>query len=230
MTDLLCVTCPVLRPAGQPRQPNHPAVCDGDRERLQTDLLGVTLVGVELHPGRTGAERRASGFESRPPLIVGGLSLTARGSMLPVKEGRPWPQDQLGNPPPLDVLWWWAEDWHTIRAMREQMPAPRLRAVVKWLTDRLDWACDHHPAIDEFAADLRLLTIELRPYTHAETGERVGSCPQRFGDDVCDTPLYVDPYVDEIQCRRCKMTWKRRAGEWMHLRAQQLSAGVETAA
>jgi len=60
-------------------------------------------------------------------------------------------------------------------------------------------------------------------------GEPVGRCSRQLGEERCNTPLYVDPYVDEIQCMRCRQNWKRRDGEWMHLRAQQLSTGVEAA-
>jgi hypothetical protein len=229
---ILCVTCPVLRPKGKPRPPNRPMCCDGCRERLTTDLGAIpdAYAFIDTEPVTGAGERRTVGFESRPPVNVSGLSLLGAGSVIPATEGTPYPQDQLGTVPPLDLLAWWVEDWIVTRAMREHMPDMLITSVTIWLTTRLEWACDHHPAVDEFAQDLRELTGQLRAYGGRDRGERVGNCPRSYGDDHCNTPLYVDPYVDEIECSRCHMKWKRKAGEWLHLRAQQLGAGVEAVA
>jgi len=230
-TALLCVCCPVLRPKGRPRRPNTPQVCDGCRERLSGDLSGLpeTYALVDADPVRGTSEIRSREYESRPPLNIAALSLLGRGSVIPSTDGRHWPQDQLGTVPPLDLLGWWVEDWITTRAMREQMPAMVMTTVTTWLSLRLDWACDQHLAIDEFAQDVRQLASQLRPFAGKDGGTRVGNCPRAYGDDRCNTPLYVDPYVNEIRCTRCKQTWRRQDGEWMHLRAQQLAAGVEAA-
>ena len=231
MTEVLCITCPVLRPAGAPRQPNRPMVCDGDRTTLAgylTDLPGLYAGLYEmLEPGRSGAEIRAKGFESQLPSAVDPLSMLAPGSMLPSIEGRPWAQDQIGDVPPLEQLWWWAEDW--AQAFTVAMPGPYFAPVCWWLATWLPRACDDHPAVDEFAADLRRVTATLKAMTGGYQGERVGRCPQRLPDNSrCGTQLYVDPYVDVIECSRCHMRWRRRDGQWMHLRGQQLAAGVET--
>lgn len=233
MTDLLCVTCSVLRtlrPGQQPRRPNIPHVCDGCRTRLTDDLSAIpaAYVAVDLETGRTGSERRASGFESRPPLNTPALSLLAQGSVLPAKEGRPWPQDQLGTIPPLELLWWWCEDWHGVLSQRG-MPGPTMASVCSWLLVRLDLACSDHPAVDEFARDVKDISGQLRVFGTKDRGEPAGRCPRMNGDARCDTPLYVDPYVDEIECSRCHTKWKRREGQWMHLRAQQEAAKVEIA-
>lgn len=232
MTDILCVTCSVLRPNGNPRRPNNPQVCDGCRERLSTDLYGLpsAYADVDTEPARVGGERRTIGFESRPPLATEALSLISHGSVLPSTQGTRYPQDQLGTVPPVELLWWWAEDWHTYRDMREVMPDPVITGLVSWLGNRLSWACDQHPAVDEFAENLRDVARQLRAFGGRDRGQPVGRCPRRFGDDLCGTALYVDPYVNEIECPRCRMKWRRRDGEWMHLRAQQLNAGLEVVA
>lgn len=213
MTEILCVTCPVLRPSASPRQPNTPQVCDGCRERLAADLTALpdAYALVDTETGRGGGELRATGFESRPPLNITALSLLGPGTDTPAYR-----------------LLAWADDWAGY--LDHTPPEPDVTSTCRWLSTRLPWACDQHPAIDEFALDLRDLTGQLRAFTGRDRGERVGRCPRKLGDQTCDTPLYVDPYVDQIECARCRMTWKRRAGEWMHLRAQQMSAGVEAAA
>ena len=234
MTDagISCVTCPILRPAGRPRRPNRMACCDGCRERLATMLaeLPGLFAGLDEHlePGRGGAEIRPKGFESQPPLSITALSLRAQGSMLPATEGRPLAQDQLGDVPPLERLWWWCEDW--AQTLRHGTPPPNMEHVCGWLRRRLPWACDNHPAIDEFTTDLRAMSGAIRAITGGDRGEKVGRCPQTLTDGTrCNTQLFVDPYVDIIKCSRCSMEWRRRDGQWLHLRGQQIAAGVEAA-
>jgi hypothetical protein len=187
-------------------------VCKICRDRLRADLAALpdAYALVDAEPVRGLSEIRSRAFESRPPLNITALSLLGPG----------W------DTPPA-VLATWAQDWAGY--LEHDQPDNTVTEVCRWLATRLDWACEHHPAIDEFATDLRRLTGELRAFAGKDRGERVGNCPRSYGDDHCNTPLYVDPYVDEIECTRCHMKWKRRAGEWMHLRAQQLSAGVEAA-
>lgn len=230
--SVLCVLCALYRPQSKPRQPTVPQACDGCRERLSGELSGLPeaymAVGGNLEHGRTGGERRATGFESQAPLNVHAVSLIAPGSVIPATDGRPYPQDQLGDVPPLEQLAWWVEDWIGTRARREPMPALSIPFVVVWLKVRLEWACNDHPAIDEFAADIHRIAWALKPHD-SDRGEKVGKCPRKNGDSVCGTALYVDPYTDRIRCTRCGQEWRRRNGEWLHLRAQQIAAGTDAA-
>lgn len=214
-TTLLCITCAVFRPKGNPRRPNRPMVCDGDRQALSGFLVDLPPLYIALdqflEPGTVGGERRSGAFESRLPMNVTVFSLLGPG---------------LGTP--LGLMGTWAADWAGIR--RETQPDAGMFSLCAWLIDRLDWACDEHDAVDEFAADLKHMLGVIKAVTGKERGEKVGRCPQRLGDGTrCDTQLYVDPYVDTIVCSRCRMEWKRKAGQWMHLRGQQLAAGVESA-
>lgn len=210
--SILCVTCVVLRPKGKPREPNTPNVCDGCRERLDQDLQALpdAYALVDVEPVRGMSEIRSRAFESRPPLSITALSLLGPG----------W-----DTPPAILIAW--AGDW--ANRLDHTAPGETLSETARWLWVRLSWACGNHPNVDEFASDLRRIAGELHAHTGRDRGERVGNCPRQYGDDHCNTPLYVDPYVDEIECSRCHQKWKRKAGEWMHLRAQQLSAGVEAA-
>lgn len=208
---ILCVCCPVLRQRGKPHLPRTPQCCDWCRMRLAADLTALpeTYALVDAEPTRAMGEIRSRAFESRPPLNITALSLLGPGTDTP--------------PARLDF---WVQDWAGM--LNQALPGPTVVELCAWLMTRLSWACDTHPAVDEFAHDIRELTGQLRVFAVKDRGERVGNCPRQFGDDRCNTPLYVDPYVDEIECSRCHMKWKRRAGEWMHLRGQQLAAGVES--
>lgn len=233
MTELLCILCSIHHPhpTQNPRRPTQPPVCDGCRTRLTENLRSIpgALAGVRdnIEPSRTGAERRTVGYESRPPLSIPALSELQHGSVIPSKEGTRWPQDQLGTVPAWELLWWWMQDWAGIR--RESCPESPPGMLVEWLLERVEWACNEHPAVDEFAQDVRDLVRSLRAFSPKGQGEAAGRCPRKKGEERCDTPLYVDPYVDTIRCTRCGTEWKRREGQWMHLKAQQNEAGVDAA-
>lgn len=215
MTEpVLCVCCSVLRrlrPDQNPRRPNVGMVCDSCRERMTADLASIPddYAALDLERGRGEQGRLTGGFESSPPLNISALSLLGPGQDTPLARLEGW-------------VWDWA-------GRLEQEPTTGMYPVCGWLSARLDWACNDHPAVDEFAQDVKDIAAVLRSHRGRDRGERVGNCPRQVGEQRCNTPLYVDPYVDEIQCTRCRQKWKRRAGEWMHLRAQQIAAGVEAA-
>jgi hypothetical protein len=206
----LCCVCPVLRPKGKPRRPDRGQVCDGCYERLSGDLSAIpeAYALVDSDPVRGTSEIRIREFESRPPLNIGALSLLGP-----------------GVDTPLARLDFWAQDWAGM--LGQKLPGATVLELCGWLGVRLGWACDNHPAIDEFAQDVREVTGQLRAYGGKQLGERVGKCPRTIHGNPCDTQLYVDPYVHKIECQRCHMTWSQEVGGWVHLRAQQMAAGVE---
>lgn len=228
MTDeRLCIVCPALHPQGQPRHPRTMPVCDGCRAAVLRDLTGLPdgyaqLRGV-LAPGQAGKGRGAPGFGSRMPANLGALDLLGPGAPLLSEIG--WAETQLGHLPPLVLLDQWAANWVELRDMGESQPNATVVELVAWLVNRLDWALDNHPAVDEFAGDMSVLARSLRIVGQRDEplGEFAGRCPMVMRDKQrCGTRLYVDPYVDQISCRRCGSTWDRRKGEWVKLRGQQL--------
>jgi hypothetical protein len=68
--------------------------------------------------------------------------------------------DQVGEISVPTMLETAARDWQTYRWAL--LPEPTVPALAKWLEVRLEWACDHHPAIDEFAAEIRDQVRTLR--------------------------------------------------------------------
>lgn len=117
------------------------------------------LTELEVTPGRS-PHARVSGSRDRPlpirvdpvdlagPVNHGARRLLARGAL-------GLDDDQTGHLSVATVLDGWARDWAT--ALGHRLPEPTVPALARWLGDRLDWACDHHDALDEFAADLREL-------------------------------------------------------------------------
>lgn len=61
-------------------------------------------------------------------------------------------QDQTGYVSVATILHGWCRDVAETR--RESEPHPDPATQCRYLLDRLDWACDEHPAVDELAAEL----------------------------------------------------------------------------
>lgn len=128
--------------------------------------------------------------------------------------------DQVGHLPTATELDWWVRDW--AGRLGHHLPNPNVTTMVGWLLNRLDDAIDHHPAIDEFAADIHRLLRTLRGVARSAQyrGDKVGRCPMLLRDDTyCATQLYADPYLDRITCSRCGTSWDRV--KWLALRAAQ---------
>lgn len=113
----------------------------------------IPLTAHTVTSGPTGSPGRVrvTGTRTAPlPISVELLNLIGPGSAS-VSDPH---GDQIGELPP---RWWLltvSEDWaeqlgYTLRARTT------VAALVRWLSNHLDWACDHHPAVDDFAAELR---------------------------------------------------------------------------
>ena len=184
-----CVCCPVLRPNGEPRIYERAQVCEGCRNWLRSMLAEV----VSMYPALTdhlergqGNGQRVSGtFEAPLPLRVEPLDLAMPARVPnPSPAARTWPQDQLGRLSVASVLDSWVRDWRDTRGRGEHAPEPTVAVLAEWLNNRLDWACDEHPAVDDYAAELRDLVTVLRRIT--------GQSKPR--------PEHLD-----VPCRRCDL-------------------------
>ena len=108
-------------------------------------------------------------------------------------------RDQIGYLPVAQVLDAWARHWATER--REHRPQPTVPTLVRWLADRLDWACDHYEPIGDFTASLRtvrgnMMAVlgEFDPPPAPRDGVQCKSCDKRgtlydagdgSGDTIC---------------------------------------------
>jgi hypothetical protein len=75
--------------------------------------------------------------------------------------------DQYGPQPVAVILGSWVQDWRQLRNLGEHHPArpgrdPEVGTLVDWLTPRLEWACDQHPAVADFAGEIRWMRGTLR--------------------------------------------------------------------
>lgn len=200
MTEHSCVACPQLRD-GTPRVYARPQVCDGCRSRLRSLLAEVLDSYAQLHtsPG-AGVGQRISGTPAhRLPLNEDALDLTMPPHLAAVHDEH---GDQTGEPAVADVLESWARDWQTYLPTWQSLPAPTVSALVGWLTDRLEWACDQHSAVDDFAHEIRHMAAVLRAVAglNRPPVEYKAGVPCRECERVA---LFRWPGSDWIECGAC---------------------------
>ena len=199
------------------RDARHPRVCGPCRTRIDDQLLELVerwaLLPAALEPGRAGDDQRITGSRERP--LPGGeaLNLLAPGNVhtrqtLPPDD--PYGPDQHGPINPIDMLWSWARNWLADRHKGETGPRPDLTSVIYWLRTRLEWACDDHPAIDDFAREVRDAVTNLREAL------QLRRYVQRYREPCprCDTrALYREVDAERgaskwVQCGNCNSLWQ----------------------
>jgi ribosomal protein S27E len=196
MTEHLCVI-------DQRRQYDRAQVCSGCRlwlDRTLAEILELyALLPDHLAPGRAQEGQRVSGSREAPlPLRVDPLDLTMAARVATVHDvGR----DQIGLLSVASVLDSWARDWAEVRDMRETLPAPTVVELATWLGNRHGWACDLHPAVDDYAHELRDVRRSLR----AVVG--VNEVRPEYLDVPCRRCDLMDlhrlPGQDRVECGSC---------------------------
>lgn len=215
----------------------HPNVCDPCRSTTRIILRDIidlyALLPAHLEPSR-GQGQRVSGSRTAPVpprLDIVDLTLPARqGSRGPFVRGQimgmPGPpsadqdtpiweaDDQIGHLSTATMLDTSVRDWASIRG--EHLPNPTVTELVGWLINRLDWACDEHPAVDECVAEWRDLRATLRAAADRPGRYKyIGDCPTLLEDGPCRARLAADPWADAIVCPRCGQRWGRVDWPWL---------------
>jgi hypothetical protein len=143
-------------------EPNQPPVCDRDRRRLAQALWELrdlhALLPHALTPGR--GPRPVCRTHRNPPLPLRATALDLAGPAT-TTEVQDYRGDQDGPVAVAAILDSWAQDWAAIRD-DEELPHPTVAALVGWLSHRLAWALDSHPAIAEFARELTVTLYTVR--------------------------------------------------------------------
>jgi hypothetical protein len=205
---MICVYC-----QHPDREVETGQVCPGCAHRIACDLRDIAdlYVQVSVYPGSGATGPRVSGSREAPlPLRVDALDLTmpARGGTVHDLHG-----DQIGHVAVASVLDQWVEDWREHRDRGERRPEPPTVVVlVDWLGKRLGDACDDHPAIGEFAADVRRLCRVLRMVTGdgpARPERLPAPCPG------CDLLALTRDHAG-VRCRACGEDWTEgQYAEWV---------------
>lgn len=206
-----------------PRYVEQGLVCNPDRAGIGETLAELATLWRELEQlpltglGRQGQAVQVSGSREAPvPISLDLLDLTAdarNGSVIVRRD-----TDQTGHlaaPTELDV---WVRDWRKRRNLSEHLPPmPTVYQLVKWLTNRLDWACNHHEKIDEFASEIGRLRKTLRRTLQLDTVTRE-SC-KGVACKSCDRmALYREDGL--VTCGYCKLNYSEKEyRDWVKLEA-----------
>ncbi len=177
----VCVLCPAFT-TRRPRHVETPQGCPDCRVKLAAlpaDIADAySYLGEILEPRRGGNAIGATKAAEAPmPLAVDPYDLTAGHTVPqgPVRLGRLRENlvDQIGHLPVAAVLGTWVRDWAVLRDQGERGPKANVGTLADWLTVRTEWAVDHHPAVDEYTAELHTLRGVLQSLVgRAEPDER----------------------------------------------------------
>ena len=205
-----CVIC-------QRRPYDRAMVCNGDRQWLDGTLTEIVhlyaTLPEQMIPGQTQGQRVSGSREAPLPLRVDPLDLTMPARVTAVHDVY---GDQAGLPSVAGVLDSWARDWVDVRDMGETLPTPTVVELARWLGNRHPWACDDHPAVDDYATEIRRLHTTLRAVAGIRSDRiYVGPCPVTDDKGTCGATLTADPYLDIIRCPRCDTMWSRDKWLWL---------------
>jgi hypothetical protein len=181
--DRKCVLCRDR----EDREPNwainDTQTCQGHAERLARTLEVIpwqwSILSAAPKAGKGQARVSGSSEQSL------GVSIPALDLMGPANTGAVHDVygDQTGMVSVASILDGWVADWIDVRGRKEPRPLPTVARLSEWLAKRLDWAVREHPALPDFAADLRRTVAALRSAN--------GDLPQE------------DDHKDGIECARC---------------------------
>jgi hypothetical protein len=171
-----CVVCPQLRAGRTPRHYHQPHVCEGCRLHLGRILTDIADCYTDL-PGHlergVGWGQFVRGGEVEAPLPFREdvwdllLPVQRHAVVTNARTAEDRREDllcQVGYLSVATVLYGWVDDWCHTRGKREIGPGTEVRTMAVWFTDRLDWACTDHPAVDEFAHEMNTLLRAIRRY------------------------------------------------------------------
>jgi ribosomal protein S27E len=190
-----CVVC-ARRPTEQGQ------VCDADRQWLDRTLAELidlyALLPARMVPGQTQGQRVTGSKEAPMPLRVDPLDLG-----MPARPGTIHDPlgDQVGYVSVATVLDLWVTDWRTKIDCGDLRPGPTVVELIRWLRIWLPAACDQHPAIGDFAAEMKDTRTQLRAVAGVtEVRPEYLDIPCRR----CDLKgLYRLPGEDRVECGSC---------------------------
>jgi hypothetical protein len=116
------------------------------------------LLSVELH-ARVGAGRAGDGMggDEHPMPFGDLLSLIGPGAAVSCRDGQP---DDA--PSVVGTLAGWEDDWRSVRGLPGAPSVASVASCAAFLLEQHGWAAQHHPAFDEYAAEVRQLLGRVR--------------------------------------------------------------------
>lgn len=189
------------------RRPTNRNACTNCETRIRNHLIDITeyiaIASHELRPGQTGGDGR--GNELSIGIRVNALDFIAGNDVMPILES-------------------WEKDWRDYYHLGPYGPASATRnhgktsqgtliGIVAFLQQWLTRACDDHPAVDDFATEVRQChniaqtAARMKPPTNTTI-----TCP---ADDPTTTTglcgaritIHANEIKNKATCKRCRTTW-----------------------
>lgn len=188
MTAHVCAVC-------QGREYEREQVCGPCRKWLAQDLREIGQL-YRLLPAAVSSPRNVEDAVDLSLPAVGGASAATVHDPDRLQTG------QLAVAAVLDS---WARDWAETRGKGERLPLPTVAVLTGWLLDRIEDECDQHPAIGEFAQEIRSLLSAIRRCidTAVPPGVRYQAPCPRCGTET----LRRHVGADWIECETCGRLW-----------------------
>lgn len=179
----------------------------GRLEQRGVDPLAAAFPAGPV-PGRS-RQPRVSGSKERPaPTSLDRIDLTlpARAASVDLWARTEMGQDpdQVGSLSVATILDCWVRDWREALWPTHSLPVPTVPELARWLRNRVGDACDQHPAIDEFAAELKSLRYALR---------------RQLGETEAQPE--TEPYKG-VACQKCDLRgvlWRKPGSGWIECRS-----------
>lgn len=175
--------------------------CRNALHHLLADIRDLWLRLPEALQAARGNQPKVSGSRNPPAPInldaVDLAGLARPGSRAPHARGvLGLDDDQIGHLSTATDLEQIARDWREqLYANQLHLPAPDVPALIRWLDNRVEDACDRHPAMDEVDDELRSLKRALRA--------TLSDYPPR--PDLCHG----------VACKQCDMRALYRGETWI---------------
>lgn len=202
MSSHECVLCAVYR-----RKPvvTDGTPCDSCYSRLKTQLAAIPVqyAMLDATPGSNTGEKVRGSAEPNLKVRIAVLDL-----LLPANQGTVTDShgDQTGSVSVATALDCWVTDWAELRGQGEHGPGSTVAAMCAWLADRVDWAFDHHPAVEDFASTIANVLTTLRGVTGDVIAKPIHKdgvpCPRCDFKSLYETSDYVECLEDKGGCGR----------------------------
>lgn len=187
--DYNCVIC-------RKHPPRKPLVCDRCRQRESARLSEIVHLYAVL-PAALPVNPNTVIDLTYPP--VGGAS-----ALVVVHEFDPRWQDQTGDINVAARLDSWVRDWLEQRIGTDPPKVPTVMRLAMWLQIWLPVACDEHPAVDEYAGEIRRLAATMRRAINRDLSPVRYEAPCPY---CAVKTLRREPGGDWIECGDCGRLW-----------------------
>lgn len=212
MTDRRCIVC-TRRDVAEHEQ-TCPE-CVGQSRRDLQSIVELVAIGEEYLdglPSRSPGTPK-DGSRSAELSMPGGdlLVMLSGGSEGRSAAGR---HDEVnaaahGDPPSvLHSLAWWEDDWRDIRGDGPGAWPARLSTTTDYLERQTTWAAQHHPAFNEYVAELTQLRSRLEPLLRTDDRPMRSPVPCLTCDARALKRLWRDDGLeDDWTCQKCRRTY-----------------------